>query len=222
MVMINVDERDNSKQELAYEKIKEAIIRNELLPDTLLVERNLCSALGFSRTPVREALRRLAGEGLVESIPDKGMFVTRIRFEDLIEIYEMKEILEGMAVRLFTQRKTDESVRLLEENLDIQEKAIQEMKYELVIEKDLEFHQLYTNGSKNSRLISFTNTIRNQYSRAAYYTVHDIDRIKLSLTQHRKVLDAIREGDANLAETLVKEHILSVKRYHLRSQYLTK
>lgn len=213
------DQKDSSKQQIAYDKIKAAIVKNELLPDTILVERQLSITLGISRTPVREALRRLSGEGLVEFIPDKGMFVSKIRFEDIIEIFELREALEGMAIRLFVLRKNNDIVHKMEECLALQERAYKEGNYSLNVEMDLEFHQLYIKGSKNSRLISFINTVLDQNSRMAFNTLRDKARIESSLVQHKKVLEAIREGNADQAEKLIKEHVVNVKEYHLSKYY---
>lgn len=213
------EQKDNSKQQIAYDKIKSAIIKNELLPDTLLVERQLSATLGISRTPIREALRRLSGEGLIESIPDKGMFVSKIRFEDIIEIFELREALEGMAIRLFVLRKNSDIVLEMEECLAIQEKAFKEENYGLNVEMDLQFHHLYIKGAKNSRLESFINTVLDQNSRMAFNTLRDKERIESSLVQHKKVLESIKKGDASEAERLIQEHIINVKEYHISKYY---
>lgn len=213
------EQKDNSKQQIAYNKIKAAIIKNELLPDTLLVERQLSNTLGISRTPIREALRRLSSEGLVDFIPDKGMFVSKIRFEDILEIFELREALEGMAVRLFVLRKNSDIVQQMEECLTLQELAYKEGNYSLNVEFDMKFHNFYLKGSKNLRLESFVNTVLDQNSRMAFYTVNDKERIETSLVQHKKVLDAIRQGNADQAEKLIKEHIINVKEYHINKYY---
>lgn len=218
-LMIVSEQKDQSKQQIAYNKIKAAIIKNELLPDTLLVERQLSNTLGISRTPIREALRRLSSEGLVDFIPDKGMFVSKIRFEDMLEIFELREALEGMAVRLFVLRKNSDIVQQMEECLALQELAYQEGNYRLNVELDMEFHNFYLKGSKNLRLESFINTVLDQNSRMAFYTVNDEERIKASLVQHKQVLDAIRQDNAAEAERLIKEHIINVKEYHINNYY---
>lgn len=222
-IIINTyKQKDDSKQTIAYNKIKDAIIKNELLPDTLLVERQLCDTLGISRTPIREALRRLSSEGLVDSIPDKGMFVSRIRFEDMVEIFELREALEGMAIRLFVQKRDKDIFKQMEECIVLQERAYKEGNYSLNVEKDMEFHQLYIKGARNSRLESFLNTVLDQNSRMAFFTVTDKERIEGSLEQHKKVLKAVEQGDAEEAERLIKEHIINIKEYHIDKHYMVR
>ena len=102
-----------SKKQIAYEKIKEMILDGAFSKESPLVERQLCDMIGISRTPIREALRELANDGLVEVIDGKGVYVKKIGFRDMIEIFEMREALEGMAVRLFVERADQEAVDLL-------------------------------------------------------------------------------------------------------------
>jgi DNA-binding GntR family transcriptional regulator len=93
----------------AYEKLKKAIIDYEFPPGKLLIERELCELIGVSRTPVREALRRLSSDGFVDFVPGRGTVVTRLTKEDMIHIYELKEALDKMAVKLCIQRKRTSS-----------------------------------------------------------------------------------------------------------------
>jgi len=218
--MTYVGKRKNSKQQFVYNKIKNLIIKNQLKPDTLLVERQLCETLGVSRTPVREALRKLASEGMIEIIPKKGAFVSKIRFEDLMEIFEIREALEGMAVRLCTLRKSEEIIKQMEDCIASQEKALELGDRDSSVEKDLNFHTLYIRASRNSRLIDFLKTITDQINRFAVTTVDDIERQKLSLKQHKNILESIKKNDAELAEKLVREHIVNVKEYHISRHYL--
>ncbi len=213
---------NSSKQQIAYEKIKDAIIKNELLPDMLLIERQLCKTLGFSRTPIREALNKLASEGLVEFIPNKGMFVSKIRFEDMIEIYELREALESLAIKLFILKKDSGIVKQMEECLMNHEQAYETGDYNACVERDMEFHDLFIRGSRNIRLGNFIKTIHDQNSRVAFFTVHDEERLKTSLDQHKKVFEAIMQNDEQLAERLIKEHVVNIKQYHFGKLYMTR
>ena len=93
-------EREN-KHDFAYHKIKEWIIKGELPADTILVERQLCDMLGLSRTPVRSALQELAKDGYVLTAPGRGMMVSRVQIEDVIEIFEIRRSLDTLALELF-------------------------------------------------------------------------------------------------------------------------
>ena len=86
---------EKSKKQLVYEYLKNQIITNELPPGTLLVERQLCTMLDASRTPIREAIQQLVSENLVTSIPTKGCFVSEVRYEDIAQLYDVREYLEN-------------------------------------------------------------------------------------------------------------------------------
>jgi DNA-binding GntR family transcriptional regulator len=156
---------------------------------------------------------------MVGFIPEKGMFVTPIRFEDMIEIYELREALEGMAIKLCVLRKTDDLIKQMEECISVQEMAYKQGQSSLCVEKDLEFHNLFIKGAKNNRLENLLKTVRDQNYRMALFTTTDHNRLEMSIEQHRKVLAAVKQGDENKAEALVKEHIVNVKEYHVKKQY---
>lgn len=210
-----ISREDNSKHRIAYSKIKNAIIKNQFAPGTLLVERQLSEQLGVSRTPIREALRKLVGEGLVEFIPNRGVFVSSIRLEDIIEIYELREALDGMAVCLCTQRMNESVIDGLKQSVKNQADALENKDYNKYIENDMEFHAVYIKGAGNSRLEYFLNAIIDQINRLANTSVGDIERARLSLEQHRKVLDAMLKNEPKSAEALIKEHLINIKEYYI-------
>ncbi len=212
--------KNNSKQQDAYEKIKSKIIRNEFHPDSMLVERQLCEDLKISRTPIREALHRLSSEGFITFIPDKGMFVSKIRFEDMMEIFEIREALEGMAIKLFVQRKDMDIFKQMEESLALQERAYSEENYIQLRDDNARFHQLYIEGSKNTKLINILKTIMEQNDRMTFFNPPSKSRSKDSLLQHRKILKAIEIGNADLAAESIKKHIIDVKKYHISQHFL--
>ena len=217
--MAYVKKKQGSKQEVAYQKIKEAILKNEYEPDTMLLEGNLCAALGFSRTPVREALRRLASEGFVEFVPEKGTFVPRIRLEDLIEIYDVREALEGMAARVCALKGDEKVVAKLEEIVNSLYDNLVKGEKSQSVREDMEFHNVIIKGCNNSRLEAFLKTMIDQINRFAATTVNDNERLKISYTEHKKVLDAIKNKDADMAEKAIREHIRSVKEYQIKRHY---
>ena len=104
---MTVDKRERmgaTKKKYAYDEIKKLIIENEIPKDAPLVERQLSELIGLSRTPIREALRDLANDGMVEIIEGKGVYVKGIDFKDMVELFEVREALECMAIRLFVER----------------------------------------------------------------------------------------------------------------------
>ncbi|MDD2542657.1 MAG: GntR family transcriptional regulator [Desulfuromonadaceae bacterium] len=211
--------KSGSKQEIAYQYIKNAILNNEYAPDAMLVEGALCEQLGFSKTPIREALRRLATEKYVESIPEKGTFVTKLSLEDLIGIYEVREALEGMAARICAVRKDTTFIDRLQTCFDNTYSDLIEGKSELTVKEDMTFHHLILEGSRNKNLINLSNSIIEQINRFASTTINDPERLKLSFFEHKEVLNAIMTGDADLAEKKIREHIRSVKDYQIKKHY---
>lgn len=201
-----------SKQEIAYSNIKKSIINNEFTPDTPLTESYLCSKFGFSRTPVREALQRLASEGFVGFIKDKGAFVAQISFEDLKYNYEVREALEGMAAKLCAMRITDTVIHELDDLLEKVISNFEEGNYKQAMAYDMDFHRCIVHGSKNPKLENMMNIIFDLISCVAFKA--DAAIISLSIEDHKKILDALKESDEKQAESIMREHILRSKKYH--------
>jgi len=180
----------------------------------------LCETLSISCTPLRNALGRLAIEGLGVIIPKKGTFVSRVRFEDLIELFELREALEGMAVGLCMSRNRVVAIKQMEENLKIQGKAIENSNYNMSIENDLAYHFIFINLSRNSKIELMLQQISDMISRFAITTVDNFERQKQSYEEHKKIFSAIKLNNVDLAEKLVREHIVNVKEYHINKHYL--
>jgi len=216
-----------SKQMLAYEKIKEAIITEKYKADQLLSTRELSAELGISRTPVAAALRRLAYEGFVEDIKDKGMFVSRVHIEDFIELYEIKMGMEGVAARLCAVRKTDQVLRQMEEALLRYEKEVKAGNFLKAVQTDNAFHTAFIAGAKNTRLENYLRIVLEQCSRAVTLSASEPERMdKVILPAHRKIFDAISAGDPERAEAAAREHVTDVQefftQYQLKHHYALK
>lgn len=208
-----------TKKQVAYEGIKEMVISG-LAAGTPLVERDLCDRLGVSRTPVREALRQLANEGLVDMVEGKGVFVAKIRFEDMVEIFELREVLEALAVRLFVTRRNTELIETLNDLMVRQEKAYGEDDHKGVMDCDMKFHELIAQGSKNKRLYEMIVSIYNQIRQMAI-SVQDDQRVRdLAVQSHRKIMDAILKSDAETASQLMAKHVVETKQYHIERYYM--
>lgn len=214
--------KSGSKQEIAYQYIKSAIINNEYEPNSMLVEGLLCEVLGVSKTPIREALRRLAVEKFVEFIPEKGTFVSRTTLEDMIEIFDVREALEGMAARICALRRNGDFLEQLEDCFNETYKDLIGGNSISTVKDDMAFHHLIINGCRNKNLISFSRTIMDQVSRYATTTVNDPERLKISYYEHKEILVAIVAGTADLAESKMREHIRSVKSYQINTHYINR
>ncbi len=209
------------KQQEVYEKIKEAIITEQYQADQRLSSRELCKKFNVSRTPVSEALKRLAYEGFVYAVPDKGSFVSRVRIEDFIELYEIRMGLESIAAGLCAIRKTDSLVSMMENTLKQYEEEFKKGNFLKAIQKDDEFHLLFIAGSKNARLESYLRIIIEQCNRAMSISATNPERIeKIIIPTHRNIFRAIANGDPGLAELATKEHLAHVMEYFKKYQVL--
>lgn len=209
-----------SKKQIAYNKIKEMIIDGTIKKEMPLVERQLCEVLDISRTPVREALRELAADGLVEIIEGKGVFVKRIEFRDMIEIFEVREALECMAMKLFVERIEPEKVELFEEYMRQQRLAYEAGEHEIFMKIDMKIHNLIAEGAQNIRLKNSIAVIYDQIRQMAISAKDDKKVRDLAISAHEKILEAVVAGDSEAAQKAMMEHIIEVKNIHKDRYYM--
>lgn len=200
-----------------YEEIKEAIINNTIKPGTMIQERVLAEKLGVSRTPVREALRRLNSEGLIELIPGKGATVTKITIEDIREIMQVREPLECLAVKLAAERIQPQDIKYLEDmiaNWDKEINCSDQINFQSLSTKDIAFHEYIVEIAGNKRLASILNMLRDQIRRITFLTQDNKARIETSFPQHLKILEALKHKDPVAAEESMRQHMQSIKEYY--------
>jgi GntR family transcriptional regulator, rspAB operon transcriptional repressor len=200
-----------------YEELKSAIVDLRLAPGEPLREATLAERLGVSKTPIREALTRLEQEGLVETTSFKGAVVTGYSRQDLIEIYELRELLENVAVRTAAQvmsiqdrarldRIARES-RRLQKGKDTGELAALISEFDVVL-----FDQI-----TNHRIQALIENLRAHLSRIGQLTAGIPGRIDASVEEHEKIVVAIVARDPDMAEQFMREHIRSVRDDQLRA-----
>ena len=196
LVPVNLSER-------AYFKIKKMLSDYKYSPGSRLNVEQLARDLGISRTPIWEAVRRLEQEGLVKNIPKRGVFLVELTRKAAIELYSVREVLEGMAARLAVQRISDKALEKMEKLVQEQEKIVAEEDLVAYSKSDFEFHaQIYAacdNGILREMLESIKEKLR------------PIDmRITPILTElfndHQMIVRAMRLRDALLAESAFREH----------------
>lgn len=204
-----------------YETIRDAIISGKFSPGTKLTVDDLSKELNVSRTPVKEALVKLEREGLVENIPRRGMYVAKISIEDALEIYELREVLEGFAVRKASENIDKESLKLLKEILNKGENYIRDGNLKDYSNIDEQFHKILWNLSGNKRLFKILENIRSIIRLLMTSSVNIPGRASASLLEHRKILSAIEKNNPELAESYMKEHIKNVKEIVIKT-YLEK
>ncbi len=195
-----------------FEKLENDIIIGVYPRGEILTELKLVEQLGVSRTPIREALRRLEQERLIKD-SGKGSVVLGITVEDLVDIMEIRQRIEGIAAAYATRNMTSEGLEELRRISELQDFYYEKMDLERLREMDDLFHDTIYELSGSS---VFCDTLRPLHKKTQRYrklSVGDKDRLKKSMQQHKQIFQAIAKGDADLAQTLITEHIETAKQY---------
>ncbi|WP_286237798.1 GntR family transcriptional regulator [Neptuniibacter halophilus] len=196
------------------EQIVTAIVVGDIPPGQKISEPELARTYGISRGPLREAMRRLEALRLVERKPHIGARVVNLSAKELIEIYRVREALEGMACRLAAENMPQEEIDRLRELLDEHEKSIEQLDGRSYFQKegDLDFHYRIVHGSKNAKLLEFLGGDLYHLVRMYRYQFSvSSSRPKRALKEHRQIIDAIESRDPELAEMLMRRHIGSAR-----------
>ncbi len=190
--------------------ITEAIEKGDLPPGSRIREATLARQLGISRGPLREALARLEGRRILEYTPNFGMRVADVSLKDVIEIFQMREALEGMACRLATQNMTDAEIEQLGSLLDEHGSHAELRQGSSYFQRAGEFdlHYRIARGSKNQRLFGILCEDFYYFMRIyRYRSSASPGRASQAYDEHKAIIDAMRARDADKAETLMRRHI---------------
>lgn len=212
---------EKSLRRQVFDKIRSDILNGKYKRGEELVESSIGKELGISRTPVREAIRQLELEGLVQLVPNKGAFVTGISEKDVRDIYLIRARLEGLAARMAAKNITPELLDAMEETVVLSEYHAKKEHYEQVCEMDSKFHKLLYKAS-GSRILEHTLTDFHQYvQRVRMASIMKKRRMEKSNDEHDAILTAIREHDEEKAELVATRHISNtvenLKNYDLDS-----
>lgn len=193
-------------REIVFETIRTAILSGTLKPGERLMEVQMAESLGVSRTPVREAIRKLELEGLVIMLPRKGAFVADLSVKDLTEVLEIRASLEGLAAGLASTRINEAEIEELEVFALKFHKAIED-DVEALILRDMEFHDAIFKASRNERLIQLNNNLIEQVQRFREIYHKEANKSKETSKEHYEIVEAIAKRDVDKAERLAKKHI---------------
>lgn len=196
----------------AYTRLKRMVIDLHLRPGEVLMVQSLAAELELSRTPVREALVRLMHDGLVEEAPGRRFRVTDITMNGVVNIYEVRERLEGLAVERFAGNCNDSNLKELEEIIASMRKSLELGNYDDFMASDLRFHEVVIEHSGNDVLIGLLRQLVDRVQRIRYMTIGISHRMEDSLTEHSEVLNRIRAGDADGARTALLAHLRNVRK----------
>ena len=195
-----------------YKMLKSMIITREILPGKKISEETLAQVIGVSRTPIREALFRLENEGIVKIIPRRGAFVIQQSKENIIEILQIRELLEGLVVRLVTPLLEESDIRELRSCLD-KLRATPEQERHVIeyTDSELEFHDLLLRKCPNQMLRQIMAMVNARLQIIRLRTVVLPGRAQKSLDEHAGILEQIEKGKAADAELLMRNHVVSVR-----------
>lgn len=198
-----------------FEQLRRAIVEGEIAPGSKISEPEMAARFGISRGPLREAMRRLESTNLVERRPNLGARVVTLTSEQLIEIYVVREALEGMAARLAAEHMADEAIEELKDLLEQNRRGVAREVWQAYFQQegDMDFHYRIVQGSGNQRLIGIL--CDDLYHLARMYRCQfgmGSDRARDALKEHALIVDAIAERDGELAELLMRRHIRASRR----------
>lgn len=194
-------------RDIVFDYMKNAIISGELKPGERLMEVQLAEKLGVSRTPVREAIRKLELEGLVVMVPRKGAYVSDLDAKDLLNVLEIRSALEGLAASLAAERITDEEINQLKTFVDAFYESLQKKDSEGMIKYDKEFHDLIFIASRNDKLIQIMNNLQEHVHRFRVRYINEEKRSKKIYQEHKKILEALEERNSDNAAKWAERHI---------------
>lgn len=192
-----------------FEKLRNDILRGRYKKGDELVECTIGKEMGVSRTPVREAIRQLELEGLVQLIPNKGAFVSGISSKDVMDMYLIRAKLEGLCASMAAEHVTEVQLGKMEEAIILSDYHAEKGNFEQVCQQDGEFHKLLYEASK-SKILAHTLLDFHQYlQRVRMASVRQRKRTQPSTQEHRKILEAIRKQDAEAADKAAYQHIIN-------------
>ena len=195
-------------RDVVFNTLRDAILTGKLVPGERLMENQLAEKLGVSRTPVREALRMLELENLVELVPRKGAQVLDMSEKDIVNILEVRSALEGLATSLACKKMTKEDLQQLK-NMEVDfEKAVADNDVDHFVDIDEDFHDLIFAATENDKLINIFRNLRIQlYRYRMAQAKNNETSMSTIVAHHRSIIRAIENHDAEEGASIAQGHI---------------
>ena len=203
--------KPRSVGDAVYDALKGAIIKGDLAPGQRLVEHRLSQQLKTSRIPVREAIKKLEQEGLVEKPLQRGFIVKSMSKGEIEEIFGIRAVLESYAAYLATERVTDALMRSLEESIQEYRDGLGQNDVDKMMAANTRFHETIYKASGSQKLHALINNFRDHIHRYRKALLHTPDFARISLEDHVQMMRAMKAGDKVQVEELVRKHILRGK-----------
>jgi len=190
-----------------YLSLRQAIVGLAVEPGARLRKSVVCDALGVSRSPVSEAINRLAGEGLVDVIPQAGTFVARFSMDEIREGAFLREAIELAAIEALCGNLSEEQLRFLRRNLRMQEAMVEDEDFAAFYALDAEFHALILSLTGYRKLTSVASSAWVHVDRARQLVLPVKGRVEETLEEHRAIVEALGTGDAASARAALRHHL---------------
>lgn len=194
-------------RDVVFNTLRQGILTGELEPGERLMEIHLANRLGVSRTPIREAIRKLELEGLVIMIPRRGAEVAQISWKSLKDVLEVRRALDVLSIELACDRITEEEIHKLEEACENFKKQAQIKDLTAMAHADVALHDIIFQATRNDRLQQLVNNLAEQMYRYRFEYIKDISQHGTLVAEHQEILDSIRKRDKQKASEAVKIHI---------------
>ncbi len=197
-------------RDVVFQTLREAILKGDLRPGERLMELQLASKLGVSRTPIREAIRMLEQEGLAVTIPRKGAEVAKMTEKDMEDVLQIREALDDLAVQVACDKMTQKQLESLTVSMKNFEAAVQAGDLKKIVAYDVEFHDIIYESTDNPKLVTLLNNLREQIYRYRVEYLKEKENYPMLVKEHKTILSALKEKN--------KESVVDAMRCHIRNQ----
>ncbi|MBS4209370.1 GntR family transcriptional regulator [Bacillus sp. FJAT-50079] len=201
-------EQIKSLRDVVLESLREAIVTGRFKPGEHLKERELAEIMGVSTTPIKEAFRMLGYEGLVETIPRKGTFVSELAETSIQEVQMLRASIEGLCAKLAAVKLTEEQAEQLSEQINYMEQLLSENKAEQLVEENTKFHQLIREAASNPMISQILENISSFDQAFRKRALMEKNELYDGFNEHKQIYEAIISKNPDQAEAVTKQHIL--------------
>jgi len=199
-------------RDVVFNTLRQAILTGELKPGERLMEIHLANRLGVSRTPIREAIRKLELEGLVTMIPRRGAEVAQITEKSMNDVLEVRRAMDALCVELACDRITEEELEELRKACEGFEQAVKTKDAKKIAQADVTLHDIIVQATGNKRLIQLVNNLSEQMYRYRFEYIKDFNQHEKLVEEHRIIYESIVNKDKETASTAAKLHIDNQKK----------
>ena len=208
--------KTTSLADRVFEKLENDIIFGVYPRGEILTELKLVEQLGVSRTPIREAIRKLELEGFVVMVPRRGTYVADISLKDIAQVFEIRSALEELAAGLAAERITPDELEYLERILVEINEYIDNDEFDKIVDADVRFHDVLYHASRNQRLVDILNNLREQMLRFRSISMHYPGRLAATWEEHRQMVENIADHNSAMARKVAKKHMENSERTLLK------